>query len=48
LENIYWARWRKDPEEQLYFSRRNIIHNKIKELISQGKSEESTLAELET
>ena len=47
LEQKYGAMWRREPKEQRYFSRRNILYKKIEELIRSGITEEDAVHELE-
>ena len=47
LEQKYGAMWRREPKEQRYFSRRNILYKKIEELIRSGITEEDAVNELE-
>jgi len=42
----YW-RWKRDPKEQLFFSRRNRIYRAVQQLMNQGLSESNAVQTLE-
>ncbi len=47
LDAQWGPRWRPEPKNRTWYSRRKIVWDKIKELIHDGLSEEDALAEVE-
>lgn len=47
LDSQWGPRWRPEPKNRTWYSRRKMVWDKIKELVHDGLSEEAAVAEVE-